>query len=765
MATAIFFNGRRINVPQAVTRIDASALSSVTPAAIGIVALVGEAEGGEPLTVNTENDLTRAGQIFDRYRSGDLKTAALFAFEPSGDDAVPGGAQRIVPVKVNPATQASVTLPDGDPKDSVDLTSRDYGLFTSQINITVAGGTTQGKLITVVFESTTEVFDDVGGDPALTVEYTPGADGYDTCVGSVDATDFDALATKLEAELSAQMTSPNPVGLPAALEVVSSAAGDTTQSITIYGVAGGAAVQETVALNGTSAVATTAVTAWTEVHGGILDGAAAGTVTVRVVSGGATSFTLAPAALTAGVVQITNGAAAGVVTVTAGADAGEEFTLFGLDASGAAVGELYDLTTGNTVPVVGAQTFSEVQVMGLGGLTGGGAASASLSLTAAQTLHSTFGTIQKVVDRLNSLPGFTATSGVSNPTTFDPADLDYISGVTLIGGGGGDFLADLFFFIQKLNQESQFVSAARATGATSVPANTAAPVFLSGGVEGTTTITQWTAAFELLRKRDVNVIVPLTNDPAVHFLLLSHLRNRAGKDARIAGEANGYIGLGTAGGAGETRSSIKSQIQTIQSRHISAISQEVERFDPDSGNATFYSPHIFASIAAGMQAGSAIGEPLTRKRPLVTDIRNDSSWSVEDDVEELIDAGLMIFEKVDNVGIRCVRSITTHLADDNVVFTEMSANESANTAIRRLRRQLELRIGTRALRGTVAAIKGLANDELSRLIDEEIIFAYRALQVEQVGDVFPVSVEIAPILPVNFIPITVHLVAARATAA
>jgi len=111
-----------------------------------------------------------------------------------------------------------------------------------------------------------------------------------------------------------------------------------------------------------------------------------------------------------------------------------------------------------------------------------------------------------------------------------------------------------------------------------------------------------------------------------------------------------------------------------------------------------------------------------------------------------------------------VRSLTTYIADDNVVFSEMSANESANTAVFRLRTNLDRRIGSRGLRGTVAAIKSLANDELSRMRDEEIIVDFRNLQVEQVGDVFPVSVEIAPVLPVNFIPITVHLVATRASA-
>jgi hypothetical protein len=340
-------------------------------------------------------------------------------------------------------------------------------------------------------------------------------------------------------------------------------------------------------------------------------------------------------------------------------------------------------------------------------------------------------------------------------------DMDYAVAVSLLTTAK-DFLADLFFFIEKLNDESGFIEAERVSGADEVPANTANPVFLTGGVEGTTTITQWQAAFELLRRRRVNIIVPLTRDPAIHALALTHLVERAG---RLKSEANGYVGIATSDGEGETFANIKSQIQALGTRHLSALVEECERFHPDTGEATFFPPYIYAVIAAGMQAGSPIAEPLTHKRPLVTDTRNDSSWSVENDVETMIDIGAMVSEKIDGLGIRFVRSITTHLADDNLVFSEMSANESINTAAFELRRALEVKIGRRALVGSVTILKGLANDVLSRMIDDQIIFGYRALQVEQVGDVFPVSVEIAPVVPINFVNVTIHVVAPVAQAA
>ena len=763
MASAIFFNGRRINIPQAVARIDASALSSVSPAAVGIVGLIGTAEGGKPLCVEESvSDFTTPESLRGAFRSGDLKIAGAFCFEPSADDAVPGGAQKVVAVKVNPATQSAITLPDALAADSVDLLSLDYGQFTSQINIEVDPGTTKGKLITVIFEDTVETFDDVGGDAIMDILYTPGAGGWDTMTGAIAAAAFTAAATRSDTGLTTERTAD--LGGNSVLNIASSAAGDTTQSVTAYGLnAAGDPIFETIALNGVTPVQ--GLLTFSTLFGVELDAACVGTITVSNFPVTITLFTMAPAVTTRGVIIATNMPldAAGFPTVSIDVDSAGTFAyLYGESPAGAAVAEEFDMTSGNTTPVVGAVAFRKVTRVVLGDVAA--ARTITIAANAEVATVATFPTVQKLVDRLNTLDGFTANGLVSNVTTFLVADADYSTAVTLIGAAA-EFYADLDFFLAALNAGSQLVSATRATGATSVPADTTAPVFLLGGIEGVTTITQWTEAFTLLQKRRCTTIVPLTRDPAVHNLLLSHLVARAGRLARIAGEANGYIGLGkSADGTGETRSNIQTQIQVIQTRHISALAQEVNRFDPDTGEATWYPPYILSAISAGMQAGSAIAEPLTRKRPIANDIRNDASWTIEDNASDLIDRGLMMYEKVDGVGVRCIRSVTTHLADDNVVFVEMSANESANTAIFELRRRLELKVGNRGLASSVAVIKGLAFSILGQLIDDDIIVAFRSLQVEQIADVFPVSVEVAPVLPINFIPITVHLVALRIAA-
>jgi hypothetical protein len=751
MATAIYFDGRRINRPGAYSKIDASALADVAPGAVGIVALLGTAEGGKPLSIDPQfSDATTPEQVRSRYRSGDLRIAAEFAFAPSQDEAVPGGAQRVVAVKVNPATQSAASLSDSLANPSLDLLSRDWGLFTSQINVSIGDGSTQGKMVTVVFEDTTETFDNVGGDSILELEYTPGADGYTTALASITATQFLVAATKTGmAGLSTQLTAqPSAASV---LSVASNNAGDTTQILTVYGLdAAAAPIQETFALNGTTPVV--GVVSFTQVTGALLSAVAAGTVTLSD-DDPATILTLAAGTTTRGLRLPTNLPAAGVITLTSSADlAGSNVVVRGLNASGSAIARRFNLATASSVPVVDTVEFSRIDHFELGDMPA--ANTFQISLNAVSIAHASFSTLQRLVDRLNMLGGMAATALVSNPTTYQTADADYASPASIVSTALA-FSGDLYAVISALNSLSQFVTATRASGATAPPANVG-PVYLTGGTEGAVTATEWQAAFSLLKKRRVNVIVPLTNDAAIQALLGAHLKERAGK---LRSEANGYVGLGTVAGAGDTRANIKSRIQTLQTRHISAIAQEVQRPHPITLEQQFWPPYIFAAIAAGMQAGSPIAEPLTHKLIQASDLRNDSSWDVVNDESEMIDAGLMLAEVSDGVGVRWVRSITTHIADDNLAYVEMSMNESLNTAVFEFRRTLEtIFAGKRGLGATVGDMKAKATDTLDGLVRDEIIFGYRSLSVVQIGDTFPISLELAPVGPINFIPITVHVV-------
>jgi len=764
MATAIYFGGRRLNIPQAVSLVDASALAAISPAAVGTVALVGIAEGGEPLTVEeSKSDATRPDTIQTRYRSGELRTAALFAFEPSTDPGVPAGAQKVIAVKVNPATGSGVSLPDDNNNDALDLTSKDFGQFTAQVNILVSAGTLSGNKYTVVFEDNVETFDNVGGDALFDVEYTPSTEGYGTALARNTETQFLVAATKAKLGLDTQRT--NDIPATGVVQVASSNAADTTQSVTVYGLdALNVAVRETLALNGTTVV--TGTQAFAKVVAVVMSATALGTVTVSDSPVTVSLFVLTAGQTTRGAVITTNTPAAGVATLSIDVNAAVDAVVVGTNAAGAVVMERFDLTTAFTTPVVGVVAFKSITAILLGDVAV--ARTVTTSINAIATAHTTISTVQKLADFINTLAGFVANAYVSNATTYLVANADYnvapARPPASVLSAVGSFYGDLFAAIELLTAQSQYVNAARATGPAGAlpPKFLAAPVYLVGGTEGVTTLTEWAAAFKLLQRRRYNIIVPLSRDPAVHALASIHLQAKAG---RLRSEANGYIGIATAAGAGETRTNIQAQIQAINTRYVSAISQEVERFDPVSGIATFYPPYIYAAIAAGMQAGTPIAEPLTRKTMISTNIRNDSSWTVEDDGSDLIDRGLMMAEKVDGIGIRWVRSVTTHLADDNLAFVEMSSMESLNTFLYEFRTELEQEVGQRGLPRTAGAIKGRALAKASLMVDQEKIFDFKNIQVSQTGDVFPVSIEVALVNPVNFIPITVHLKPSTATAA
>lgn len=450
MPTSIFFNGARINIPGAYSKIDASALASLGISPTGIVALIGTAEGGKPLTVDsTDADSTRPEQSNSRYRSGNLRTASQFCFEPSLDDAVPGGAQRIVGVKVNPATQSEATFLDGLGNDAMTVTSRDYGLFTSQISVMIENGTNLGKKVTVVFEDTTETFDDVGGAPIFDLSYAAGANGYATALALLGTLDFTGTGTRADAGLDTQRTADIPA--PGVLNYVSSNAGDTTQSITTYGLtAGNVAAKETVALNGVTPVQGTV--AFISVLGIRKSAATLGTVTVSDFPVTTTLFTATAVQNTRGLYACTNSPivpAGSTWEIDVGV-AGVNGMLVTQNSVGGEVLQRFDFSAAGPIALTGAG--KKLLYVVAGDIPA--ARTASLDAEMFTLPFTGYKTVQKVVDALNALDGITANADVANPTTFLMTDADRPATAASFLAVTLNFYGDLFAVIDVLNTSS-----------------------------------------------------------------------------------------------------------------------------------------------------------------------------------------------------------------------------------------------------------------------------------------------------------------------
>jgi hypothetical protein len=288
MPTQLFFNGRLTPRPGAYSKVDASAFDQAGLGASGIVALVGMSIGGKPYTAVTtpRDDLQRAtntGQVRRLFREGDLLEMSFPLLTPAKDPEIQAGAQQIVFVKVNPATQSQADFNNADGA-ALRVKSKDYGAFTQQVKVTIANATVgSGKLVTIDFEDDQEVFDLLGNTAKFTLTYNGGSDGATATRVNTTATGITVEADRADV---GQDTGVVQAPAASALEIIGTNAGDTTQTATIYGLnATNVPTVVVVALNGTTAVPVPGT--WNLVTGVVLSAVTVGNVEVQIAGGGA----------------------------------------------------------------------------------------------------------------------------------------------------------------------------------------------------------------------------------------------------------------------------------------------------------------------------------------------------------------------------------------------------------------------------------------------------------------------------------------------
>ena len=440
------------------------------------------------------------------------------------------------------------------------------------------------------------------------------------------------------------------------------------------------------------------------------------------------------------------------VSVVADGATTRRVLLVGLDDAGATQRELITLT--GAVSVNSAETWSRIDGIYLGDVE----AARTVTLTWGYEITGGHTTISNLVDAFNSVDGFTATA------TGDATDTDLISELdipTVATYGAAQPLniynltkswyGKLTELIRKINDKSTIIAATRPAGATGLPTNTAAPVYLTGGTEGTTTNSHWIAAFnKLLTTDEPETVCPLSDSAAIHALADAHALQCEGVLRR---ERDVKVGLPS----GSTKAAIKTLTQAINSRRVQAVAQDVDRYDSD-GVLYKFPPYFFAAMAGGMEAGAEGGLPLTRKWINAMGVHQDSSWDPILDADEMIDAGLLFAEEVAGQGFRWVRGVTTWLKDSNIANCEASVNQSLNRFVRFAREQLEALVGDINFAGTTAAVQSLWAATCRRAVQDGYITNYGEPSFVQTGDELRIDCEVIPPVPLNFIPINVHAV-------
>lgn len=439
-----------------------------------------------------------------------------------------------------------------------------------------------------------------------------------------------------------------------------------------------------------------------------------------------------------------------VAIVLSGAAAGRKVVVEGLSTAGVLQREVVTIGAGLTTVTTGL--WSKITRV----LTGNIGVAIALSVVASYLIPGGISTIQQLADYAGSLAHMACTVLTSAPRTNLITELD----VKVTAGGAvtrninavaSSFSASLTELIRYVNARSSLVTLSRATAATTIPDDTAAPVYLTGGTEGVSTFANWTAALTRLFTTDEpNSIVCLSDSPAIHAALDAHLYQRETVYKR---EADGFVGVSVA----LTKTQIDAATLALNTRRLRVCAETITRYN-SVGVQTAFAPYFQAALAAGMQAGAqTTSTPLTRKWINVDGIGNHVSWDPTLDGEEMVNLGVLFAEEIPNRGWRWVRNVTCYRSDDNLANCEGSVNHELNVFIRDFRADVETAIGDPNFAGTLSALRGITAASIARALTTGAIVAAKKPVFTSVGDMVSIGLEVAPTLPLNFVPVSMHL--------
>lgn len=804
MSMRVLFNGVVLSKPGGASRVDASLFASAGLGGVGVVGLIGEADGGEPNTIQIFSTPELARKTF---RSGPLADAAALAFQPTNDPRVQSGAQKLVCIKVNQSTAAAKTL-QGSGTANAMATAAATGPYNLDPGQTVVVSVDGAGAQTATFAAAAALVNAGGSGP-----YTLLANGDVLSVvtdagngGLVQNLTLAGLSAKTAAEIAGIL---NPlvqggsfVDNAGTLRFVSDTRGTASRVQVTGGTANGATKLNfpTGLVSGTGNVAN--IDAVTATEAGVVIAAA-----VTGLSASGNPLQLLSNTVGSGSIQVTGASTAlgfgfslgtvytaaspvNVLTLTA-RDFGVHTNKISAQVSDVGGGKILEFVfedgtkkTTETSALLGSTAEFTVLYTG-----NGSAATMTLSATQLTTSltgasdgsvnltvpFSTYSTLQELLNYINAQPGYTATAVTTNPYTFNPAQLDYVTAVNIKTTYSA--YAKLFRVVEWVNANSALVKAARVSGGPTAPLQTVGKVLLTGGARGTSANSNWQTAFNSLGSVRVNEVTPLIEQDLSALGLGStatFASVAAMTDAHVAyysstlgkSERQAYIGMKA------TKSQFLAQAAVLNSIHSCLTSHKVTVLN---SQATLQQlpEWAFAVICAGTRAGADLGEPLTWKYIRANDITQDASWNPLDDGNDLILGGCLLAEKVPSKGIRIMKGITTYTREDNDAYTEESVVMGWKNIAFELRTHLEdLFIGRKVSPSNITAVKQAASAKLSQLRaagqivdsvypDGSRDLAFRNLTVSASLDTVSVSVVVSPVEGINFILNSIYLVPAQ----
>ena len=768
MARSFSFAGKTRLTPGAISRVTPNSLAAGNAASNGIVALIGEAEGGEPGTVVTFDEPNEAVEYF---KSGPLADAVKVAFDPSADPRIPGGAFRAVCYKTNQGTQSGTILPTSVALHTGAIDAASTAAVIAWVGTpTLTADSMVGMWLSVASGEKRRIVANTTStatvSPAFSTVPTTAASFSILSAGlELTSVDYGTHTNSISAELEA--------GVGTNTHVVTISDGTTTEQSPDLG---GTPVLEMMYLGGPIPLQGAAGDPASDIE---VDAATTTTVT--------TTFTTAPTASQYDdmILEFSDGKRRKIASHTAATTC-----VFTLDAATPLSSAEATAAVGQTI-TVRAVTAATATVTGSAGVATGMTSTITMEpVSALDNLSLTFAvgeTLSTFVTRVNAGGKYLLSipDGV-NGDTFLMKELDFGTRATAVDvrydheisyADKGTFRADLQAVVDWINENSTLVTAERvglSNGAQlpSVTGGVAATVrdeatYMVGGTRGVSTNSNWQDGFDALLEVRSNHCVPLISYDLVDdgfgstatfasvAAQASSFADTANSGASsVAGELGVYIGMDG------TLTELAALTSVTNNPNVHITGQKLTVLDP-TGTLTEKPEWISAVQAAGQRAGMPeIGEPLTFKKIKCAGISNDSSWSTRSPTDRnfCVENGIMFAEAAPNGGFRWVRDMTSYIGDDdNDNYIEGSVRDATRYVAYDLRSSVEERFTGEARAATVSAIREFVSTKLGQyykagiLVDSNdpedpnsttIIPGWRRLKVSIAGNVASIKVEI-----------------------
>lgn len=402
-----------------------------------------------------------------------------------------------------------------------------------------------------------------------------------------------------------------------------------------------------------------------------------------------------------------------------------------------------------TVKYIGTETSAKIDVTAdKVTLTAGTSAPVDIALA-------DFATVSALVDKINSLGGYTAAvvDRSDNKPTLN--GLDFVTAQD-VKAAAFTVRADLQAIVDWFNSVAfDFVTAARPAAVGSLPANIPY-TYLAGGSDGNTTITDWEDALTALQTKDVQWLAAMSGEPAVHALTDTHAQFSS---MTLRRERRAILGTDPATSDEEAIAAAKA----LNSKRTSLV--HIGYYDyAANGKLVLNAPYMTAALIAAGFAGVSPGTPMTNKtlkvRGLERELRNPT------DTDPLLLGGVLPVESTDQ-GYKVVQSITTWLGDQKYNNREQSCGAALDYTVRTVREALDQLRGKKQnpiLLSRAGSIAKTALTELAReepqgpgvLAGDDNSPAYRNITSTVQGDVVGVQFECSPVIPNNYVLVTVY---------